>query len=89
MVSIKKERLHETRNVVLGDTEENNVLCVDMSVPNANKNLLVLGGSGSGKSSCYSAPLIMQAMKRDESIVVLDPKGELFDRFFTPVDNAG
>lgn len=31
----------------------------------------------------------MQAMKRDESIVVLDPKGELFDRFFTPLDNAG
>lgn len=37
MVSIKEEKLHETRNVVLGDTEENNVLCVDMSVPNANK----------------------------------------------------
>lgn len=89
MVSIKEEKLHETRNVVLGDTEGNNVLCVDMSVPNANKNLLVLGGSGSGKSSCYSAPLIMQAMKRDESIVVLDPKGELFDRFFAPLDNAG
>ena len=62
MVSIKKEKLHETSNVVLGDMEENNVLCVDMSVPTANKNLLVLGGSGSGKSSCYSAPLIMQAV---------------------------
>ena len=39
-----------------------------------NVNVLVVGGSGAGKSFCYAKPNIMQA---NCSYVVLDPKGEL------------
>ncbi|MBR5227744.1 MAG: type IV secretory system conjugative DNA transfer family protein [Clostridia bacterium] len=40
-----------------------------------NKNILVFGGSGTGKSACYVKPNIMQKLG---SYVITDPKGELF-----------
>ena len=39
-----------------------------------NLNVLVVGGSGSGKTRCYAKPNVMQA---NTSYVVLDPKGEI------------
>lgn len=40
-----------------------------------NLNVLVVGGSGSGKTRGYAKPNVMQA--KDTSLVVLDPKGEI------------
>ena len=42
-----------------------------------NKNILVFGGSGSGKSASYSIPNAYQMLG---SYVFTDPKGELYDR---------
>lgn len=39
-----------------------------------NLNVLVVGGSGSGKTRCYAKPNVMQA---NTSYVILDPKGEI------------
>jgi len=44
-----------------------------------NKHIAVFGASGSGKSRCFSRNYIIQAVKRGESIIVTDPKGELFE----------
>ena len=41
-----------------------------------NVNVLVVGGSGSGKSACYSKPNAYQMLG---SYVFTDPKGELYD----------
>lgn len=43
-----------------------------------NFNEAVIGGSGSGKSSCYVIMKVIKAIQRNESIVVTDPKGELY-----------
>lgn len=43
-----------------------------------NFNEAVIGGSGSGKSSCYAIMKIVKAILRGESIVCTDPKGELY-----------
>ena len=43
-----------------------------------NKNHLILGTSGSGKSYCFVRTELLQAVKRNESFVVTDPKGELY-----------
>lgn len=44
-----------------------------------NKHVAICGGSGAGKSRSYARPFIIQAVKRRESIVVTDPKGELYE----------
>lgn len=53
---------------------ENNYLPVDKR---GNVNVLVVGGSGSGKSASYSIPNAYQMLG---SYVFTDPKGELYDR---------
>ena len=53
---------------------ENNYLPVDKR---GNVNVLVVGGSGSGKSASYSIPNAYQQLG---SYVFTDPKGELYDR---------
>ena len=53
---------------------ENNYLPVDKR---GNVNVLVVGGSGSGKSASYSIPNAYQLLC---SYVFTDPKGELYDR---------
>lgn len=45
---------------------------------NGNRHMMVLGASGSGKSYCFARPAIFQSIRRGESIIVTDPKGELF-----------
>lgn len=40
-----------------------------------NKNILVVGGSGAGKSACFIKPNILQMLG---SYVITDPKGELY-----------
>ena len=53
---------------------ENNYLPLDKR---GNVNVLVVGGSGSGKSASYSIPNAYQMLG---SYVFTDPKGELYDR---------
>lgn len=43
-----------------------------------NKHTLVVGSSSSGKSYCYSIPFVLQAVRRRESLIITDPKGELY-----------
>ena len=50
-------------------------LGTDLKKVEINKNILVIGASGSGKSACYIKPNIMQMLG---SYVITDPKGELY-----------
>lgn len=43
-----------------------------------NRNIAIYGGPGSGKSRCFARSQIIQCVKREESIIVTDPKGELY-----------
>ena len=63
--------LSNKKGIVLA---ENNYLPVDKR---GNVNVLVVGGSGSGKSASYSIPNAYQMLG---SYVFTDPKGELYDR---------
>ncbi len=63
--------LNNKKGIVLA---ENNYLPVDKR---GNVNVLVVGGSGSGKSASYSIPNACQLLG---SYVFTDPKGELYDR---------
>lgn len=50
-------------------------LGTDLKKVRINKNILVIGGSGTGKSACYVKPNILQKLG---SYVITDPKGELY-----------
>ena len=63
--------LNNKKGIVLA---ENNYLPVDKR---GNVNVLVVGGSGSGKSASYSIPNACQLLG---SYVFTDPKGELYDK---------
>ena len=45
-----------------------------------NNNIAVFAGSGSGKSAFAAMIYIFQAVKRRESIIITDPKGELYGK---------
>ena len=63
--------LNRKKGIILA---EDNYLPVDKI---GNVNVLVVGGSGSGKSSSYSIPNAFQMLG---SYVFTDPKGELYDK---------
>ncbi len=52
--------------------------------PDNNKNILVLGPPGSGKTSCVVVVHALQYIKRAESMILTDPKGELAS-MLTPI----
>ena len=44
---------------------------------NANRNIAVCGGPGTGKSRTLVRNIIFQCVRRGESIFITDPKGEM------------
>ena len=72
--------LNRNKGIILA---ENNYLPVDKP---GNVNVLVVGGSGSGKSASYSIPNACQLLG---SYVFTDPKGELYDKTAGFLKNHG
>ena len=50
-----------------------------MWVDNGEDHYLVMGATGSGKTECVAKPMIKLLAKHDESIILTDPKGELYE----------
>ncbi len=61
-------------------------LGTDLKKVKVNKNILVVGGSGAGKSACYIKPNILQRLG---SYVITDPKGELYRETSIFLKNSG
>lgn len=70
----------EAQGIILGQLDESGKKLVSTD-PNSrlNKHIAVFGASGTGKSRCFSRNYFIQAAKRRESVIVTDPKGELFE----------
>lgn len=67
-----KEILNRKSGFILS---KKHYLGTDLKKVLINKNVLVVGGSGAGKSACYVKPNILQLLG---SYVITDPKGELY-----------
>lgn len=78
---VKIQSENEATGIIVGaiDKEAKNLLVVDTDNPEMNKNLLVFGGSSTGKTHCYIKQYCVQAIKRGESVILADPKGELYE----------
>ena len=67
-------------NICGVDPKNHNKLLAVRRSRGMNGNVLVFGSPGSGKSVCIAIPTIMQTIRRGESLIVTDPKGELYDK---------
>lgn len=61
-------------------------LSMDGDRTRRNCNVLVVGGSGTGKSRFFAAPNILQY---NSNFVITDPSGELLDAYGKALENAG
>lgn len=62
--------------IILGKINEKTISLPNKSI--FNRNVAIFGASGSGKSRRYVRPNIIQMANEGHSIVVTDPKGELY-----------
>ena len=54
-----------------------------------NRNIAVFGASGSMKSRAFARNMIFQTVRRGESLVITDPKSELYEDMAQYLDNNG
>lgn len=77
-----------TNEIILGTNESGHVI----TIPNdakMNRHIAVYGASGTGKSRSFARNYILQIMKRGESLVITDPKGELYGTMAQALRDAG
>ena len=60
-----------------------------MWVDNGEDHYLVMGATGSGKTEIVAKPMIKLLAKHDESIILTDPKGELYESSAQLLKEAG
>lgn len=68
------------KGTILGQLDETGKKLINTDLKSRlNKHIAIYGASGAGKSRCYARPFIIQCVKRRESVIVTDPKGELYE----------
>lgn len=72
--------IDNVRGVILGQYTDKGRECICLPEDTkGNRNILILGSPGTGKSFCYVRNAVFQAIVRGESVVITDPKGELYE----------
>ena len=72
MAGMSRAQIVNTRNCILS---QNIQMTLDTRHTDLNNNILVIGGSGSGKTYRFVKPQLMQM---SSSFIITDPKGELY-----------
>ncbi len=67
----------KARGIILGQNEHGSVICLPEST-RLNKHIAVFGASGTMKSRGVIRPALFQCIRRGESVVVSDPKSEMY-----------
>ncbi|GHU78924.1 hypothetical protein FACS1894191_0590 [Clostridia bacterium] len=69
--------IRRTDGIILG-AKNKKAVCLPANTK-MNRNMAVYGASGSMKSRAIIRPYILQAVRRGESMIITDPKSELFE----------
>lgn len=67
----------KARGTILGENERGQVFCLPENT-RLNRHIAVFGASGTRKSRGVIRPALFQAIRRGESVIVSDPKTELY-----------
>ena len=79
--------IHNTKGTILG-TIGRDVISIPITT-RMNKNIAVYGASGSMKSRAFVRNMILQAALRGESMVLTDPKSELYEDMSVYLEEQG
>ena len=72
--------IEDVKGIILGQFTKDASKCVCLPAKmGANNNIALLGSPGTGKSFCFVRNAALQAIIRGESVVITDPKGELYE----------
>ena len=71
-------KLEDCKGVIVGQLTEDGEECIDFNPKRINSHMFISAMSGSGKTFGFVKPYIFQAQKRRHSLVMTDPKGELY-----------
>ena len=73
-------RLEDCKGIIVGQLKDNGEECVDFNPYEGriNSHMLAIGRSGGGKTFTFVLSFVFQAVKRRHSIIVTDPKGDLY-----------
>mgnify|MGYP002796788068 FL=1 len=78
---------------ILGQTDAKSNKVISQNISDdagpCNKNIAVFGAAGSGKTFSFALPFCDQALKRRESLVITDPRGEIFEKTADKFRDAG
>lgn len=87
------QKIEDCNGTILGqlDNTAKKVINMRNDAPDLriNRHILVFGASQSGKTHCFAKPFCYQAAKRGESLIVTDPKGELYEDMAEYFRNKG
>ena len=73
-------KLADCKGIILGQLKDNGEECVDFNPYEGriNSHMLAIGRSGGGKTFTFVLSYILQSVKRRHSIIITDPKGDLY-----------
>lgn len=80
--------LESTYGIVLGRKDPRHVIAIPQNTW-LNRHMFIQGGSGSGKSRKFARPYAIQAIRRGESVLITDPKGEHYHDMAGMFSKAG
>lgn len=80
-----------TKGYILGQLTKkgDKIISINPKKMKGNNHIAIFGASGSGKSRAFARPYIIQAVEKKESLIVTDPKGELFEECAEFLRNNG
>ena len=84
----RSKNINTFKEDILG-MDEQGYMCARRDKPFTNKNVAVVGMPGSGKSVCLAIPTIFQTIRRGESLIVTDSKGDLYAKTAAVARKAG
>lgn len=71
-------RAEDAKGLILGQLTDDGSQCIDLYPKRLNSHIMVVGSSGTGKSFSFVLPYILCSVKKRQSLIVTDPKGELY-----------
>ncbi len=83
----KSKNIKNDKGTIVGELNKE-ILTIPLN-SRMNKNIAVYGASGTMKSRAYARNKVFQCVKREESLVITDPKSELFEDMSVYLKNNG
>lgn len=75
---IMSKELDDIPNAILGLDKYGRIYCLRNDLVGKNRNILAMGAAGSGKSAALVLNDLMQAIKRGDSVICTDSKGDVY-----------